>query len=303
MPALRVPGAVLTAFLFLGTWLACAPEDGEQGGGSTSAGAAAGQVLFGEPLALGGGSARTFVEIDAEGHPTRLGVAFGESMLQSLPTEPDGTMPCFDADGDGSLDESAECMLGVQRDLELPAGTPASVPFRWVGLNWNPEGHPAPAPPVYGVPHFDFHFYLPGPEAIAAIRPGPCGFMVDCEVFEHGRAPIPEPYMPVDYIEVGAVAAGEGNHLLDGTSPELGDPPQDFTHTFIYGAHDGHIIFYEPMIAEAFLAGRPDECHPIKQPKAWEVAGDYPTEYCMRYLPAERVYEVSLERFVSREAA
>lgn len=108
--------------------------------------------------------------------------------------------------------------------------------------------------------------------------------------------------MPPDYIEVGAVAAGEGNHLLDSKSPELGDPPEGFTHTFIYGAYDGHITFYEAMITAAFLASQPDECHPIKWPRALQVAGYYPTEYCMRYLPEEREYRVSLEGLVQREA-
>jgi hypothetical protein len=260
-------------------------------------------ILLGEPLELGGGSAQTYVELDPDRRPTVVGVTFGESLLEDLPAEPDGTMACFDADGDGSIDRSDECMLGVQRDLMMPEGAAASLPFRWVGLNWNPEGHPAPAPPVYGVPHFDFHFYLQSPEEIDEILPGTCGFMVDCEVFERGRIPIPEPYMPPDYLEVGAVAAGEGNHLLDSTSPELGDPPQDFTHTFIYGAYGGHIIFLEPMIAAAFLAGQPDECHPIKSPKAWEVAGYYPTQYCVRYLPEEGKYRVSLEGLVQREAS
>jgi hypothetical protein len=242
-------------------------------------------ILLGEPLELGAGRAQTFVELDRDGHPSVVGVSFEESLLDGLPTEPDGTMACFDADTDGRIDPSGECMLGVQRNLTMPDGIPASLPFQWVGLNWNPEGHPAPAPPAYGVPHFDFHFYLPGPEQIDEIRPGTCGFMVDCEVFERARTPVPERYMPLDYIEV----------------PELGDPPAAFTHTLIYGAHEGHIIFVEPMIAAAFIASQPDECHPIKLPQAWEVAGHYPTEYCMRYLPEEREYRVSLEGFVQRE--
>ncbi len=61
-------------------------------------------------------------------------------------------------------------------------------------------------------------------------------------------------------------------------------------------------FWFETQAAEACLASQPDECHPIKLPKAWEVAGYYPTEYCMRYLPEEKEYRVSLEGLVQREA-
>ena len=300
---MRIQAAVLSALCAVGTGVACGPatdrepREGEAGKAQTD-----GAALLGEPLKLGDGRAQTFVELDRDGHPSVVGVSFEESLLDGLPTEPDGTMACFDADSDGDIDPGGECMLGVQRKLAMPDGTPASLPIQWVGLNWNPEGHPAPAPPVYGVPHFDFHFYLASPEQIEAIRPGTCGFMVDCEVFEQARIPVPERYMPEDYVEVGAVAAGEGNHLLDSKSPELGDPPAAFTHTFIYGSHEGHLIFLEPMITAAFIAGQPNECHPIKSPEAWEVKGRYPTEYCMRYLPEQREYRISLEGFVQREA-
>lgn len=298
---MKRPATPLAVSFCVAAGAACAPASDQEPADEDATQADA-KVLLGPALELGGGSARTFVELDAEGHPLVVGVTFDQGLLEGLPTEPDGTMACFDADSDGSVDPSTECLLGVQRDLMMPQGAPTELPFRWVGLNWNPEGHPPPAPPVYGVAHFDFHFYLPHPEAIGEIRPGTCGFMVDCAVFERGRIPVPERYMPPDYIEVGAVAAREGNHLLDSTSPSLADPPQPFTHTLVYGAFDGHIIFLEPMIAHSFLASRPDECHPIKSPIAWEVAGYYPTRYCMRYEPEKEEYQVSLEGLVQREA-
>ena len=109
--------------------------------------------------------------------------------------------------------------------------------------------------------------------------------------------------MPAGYIEVGAAAGEEGNHLLLSTAPELGDPPAPFTQTFIFGSYDGHIIFYEPMIAASVFKQGLDECHEISRPAAWEVAGSYPTRYCMRYLQDEEAYTVSLESFVHRNAS
>ena len=93
-----------------------------------------------------------------------------------------------------------------------------------------------------------------------------------------------------------------GNHLIDSKTPELtpGGPP--FTHTFIYGAYDGHITFYEPMITHTFFKSRPNLCLSLKSPEAWEVGGSYPTDYCIRYFDVDGKYTVSLENFVHREA-
>lgn len=301
---MRSSAVPIVLFCSVGAGLACAPP-GDREPSADEAASASTQTgtLLGEPVDLGAGSARTYVDLDSNGDPMVVGVSFTAGMLDELPAQPDGTMACFDANGDGNLDPEEECMPGVERQLALPEGAPAGLPFRWVGLNWNPVGHLPPAPPAYAEPHFDFHFYMADRQTIAAIRPGTCGFMVDCEVFEQARMPVPDRYMPHGYIEVGAVAAQEGNHLLDPESPELQDPPAKFTYTFIYGSFGGHIIFYEPMITAAFLAGGPDECHSIQQPEAWEVAGYYPTEYCMRYLPEEQSYQISLEGLVRHDAS
>lgn len=272
--------------------------------GSCSPGRASSPELYrGDPAEFGRGNVSTFVHVDASGDVQSIGVRLSASALEGLPVEPDGTAPCFDVDGDGTHDAKTECFMMLRRDLDLPtAVAPATRPFGYVQFNYNPEGHPPPAPPVYAEPHFDFHFYLLGLEEVKEIRTGSCGFFIDCEVYERARVPVPAEYMPPGYIEVGAAAGEEGNHLLLSTSPELGDPPVDFTHTFIFGSYDGHIIFYEPMIAASVFASDLDECHEIAQPAAWEASGSYPTRYCLRYVPDEEAYTVSLESFVRREA-
>ena len=261
------------------------------------------ELYQGDSADLGSGDVSTYVEMDAAGDLMSIGVRLSASTLEGIPLELDGSAPCFDVDGDGTEDPLTECFKMLRRDLDLPTATLQGVdPFGYVQFNYNPHGHPAPAPPVYAEPHFDFHFYLVGLEDVKEIRTGTCGFFMDCEVFERARVPVPEQYMPPAYIEVGAAAGEEGNHLLLSTSPELGDPPADFTQTFIFGSYDGHIIFYEPMIAASVFTHSLDECYEIAQPTAWEVAGPYPTRYCMRYLPDEEAYAVSLESFVRRDA-
>jgi hypothetical protein len=262
------------------------------------------EVSEGDSADLGNGTVSTFVEMDEAGDLVSIGVRLSASAVDDLPLEPDGTAPCFDADGDGTEDPRTECFMMLRRDLLLPpAASHAVAPFGYVQFNYNPEGHPPPAPPVYAEPHFDFHFYLIDLQDVREIRTGTCGFFIDCEVFERARVPVPERYMPAGYIEVGAAAGEEGNHLLLSTAPELGDPPAPFTQTFIFGSYDGHIIFYEPMIAASVFKQGLDECHEISRPAAWEVAGSYPTRYCMRYLQDEEAYTVSLESFVHRNAS
>jgi hypothetical protein len=140
-------------------------------------------------------------------------------------------------------------------------------------------------------------------EEVEAIRPGPCVEKINCEDLETATKPVPAPYLPANYADVGAAVPAMGNHLIDTTAPELADPPQaEFTHSFIYGAYDGHITFYEPMIAHDFLLTQPSECKAMSLPEAWETSGYYPTEYCIGYSPEREEYTLSLEKFVYREA-
>ncbi|MSP66696.1 MAG: hypothetical protein EXQ96_01070 [Alphaproteobacteria bacterium] len=135
-----------------------------------------------------------------------------------------------------------------------------------------------------------------------ALRPGKCAELLDCADFERARKLIPARYIHPDRIDVGAAVPAMGNHLIDSKSPELapGGPP--FTHTFIVGSNDGHVIFYEPMVTSAYLVSGPEICASIKQPKGWEVAGYYPTKYCIRVSGRGGRHTVSLEGFVWRAA-
>jgi hypothetical protein len=270
-----------------------------------------GGTFLGARAELGKGTAQTYAELSPDGSPSVIGLTFTRGYLEELPTERNDTNRCFDLDENGRIDGPSEC-LG-EWDFALPLPTEATerpeIPFQWVGFGWNPEGH-EPAG-VWDVPHFDVHFYMTGREEVRQIRTGPCGFdpgagrsllLINCEDSVRGTKPIPAEYLPKDHIDVGVVVPDMGNHLILSTSPEFGDPPQRFTHTFIYGAFDGHITFFEPMLTREFLLGQPTICSGINQPEAWETAGYYPTEYCIRYLEAEARYTISLEGFEHRDA-
>lgn len=259
-------------------------------------------TVYGDRTSLGDGHVQTYIERNADGSPSAIGIEFPRSTLSNLPHGSDANN-CWDKNGNGQFDvEEHECLITHERILFLPKHN-RNIPFKWVLLNWNPEGHPPPG--VYDLPHFDIHFYIMDYLKRNHIRMGPCAVeMMDCDDLKKALTPVQPQFMPKEYISIGeAVAVPRmGNHLLNPRSPELLKPPENkkFTHTFFYGAYDGHIIFFEPMITLAFFQSKPDVCILTKQPSEFETSGYYPTKYCMRYEGSSGIYTVSLQGFVKR---
>ncbi|MCH8842495.1 MAG: hypothetical protein IID61_05895 [SAR324 cluster bacterium] len=269
--------------------------------------ALANERVYGDRVSLGDGQMETYIEFNGDGIPAAIGVEFGESLFANLPQGIADGYNCWDKNGDGklSLNPPYECVAGHHRVLFLPKHD-ENIPFNWVLLNWNPGGHIPPG--VFDVPHFDIHFYIMDYVANSFIRPGPCGpELVNCDDFKKGQIPIPPANIHPDFKNVHAVAPRMGNHLIDVTAPEFRPRPPDgdgheFTYAFIFGAYDGHITFYEPMVTVAYFQSHPNECAQIKLPSEYEISGYYPTEYCMRYAQRDGRYTVSLEGFVERKA-
>jgi hypothetical protein len=261
---------------------------------------------YGESAPLGNGALTAFSQSE-RGVPSTIGLLFRSSTLDGLPFDPPTAgLWCFDRDGDGVVDEQTECSGGYENALHLSQAfrTKVDTPFTYLLINWNPHGHIPPG--VYDVPHFDIHFYLNSNEERLAIRPGPCPQLVNCDDYELGKILPAEQYRTADHMDVDAVEPAMGNHLIDVTGPEFAG--EAFTHSFIYGVWDGHITFYEPMVTHQWFTElsdgtRTDECFALKLPAAWERAGWYPTEYCLRYRENRDELIASLEGFVYREAS
>ena len=249
------------------------------------------RTILGRSERLGSGTVQSFVTLDRAGAPLAIGVTLSAGALEQLPAVPNAVSRCYDLDGDGKY-TGHECHGDEERILDVPADSSAKLPFRWIQINWNPAGH---YNTPYARPHFDFHFHTGDRARVEAIAPGRCGELVDCRQFKIATRPVPARYVPSGYIDIGAVVPRMGNHLLDSRSPELQDS-LPFTSTFIYGAWDGELIFWEPMITLEFLASARDTCLEIRQPDAYRQAGYYPSEYCVRQKDnGERT--VSLEQF------
>jgi hypothetical protein len=256
----------------------------------SAVGAGRDHTVRGRVETMGAGTVQSFLRLDSKGAPLAIGVTLSAEALEQLPQSPNTVSRCFDLDGNGKH-TGHECIGDVERILDVPVADSSGLPFKWITVNWNAAGHPAP----YNRPHFDFHFYAVDREVVEGITPGHCGELVDCGHFTRATRPVPAQYLPGGHINVGAVVPRMGNHLLDSQSPEIKDS-LPFTRTFIYGAYEGELIFWEPMITLDFLRKTRDTCFGISQPVGFRQAGYYPTQYCVRENQGgERT--VSLERF------
>lgn len=248
-----------------------------------------GTVERGESAAVGSGTLETFGATDGDA-PSAVGVRLTTDAFGQLPTAP----------SDGRWDAGGIPCCGHETTLDYPDVVESTTNFEWFMLNWNPQGHP-PAD-VYGVPHFDFHFYTMARENRQEIESGTCEdaeTAVTCETFTRGMAEPPDAQMPPEYGLVPAVEPGMGNHLFDLQSPELNDG--EFSRTFLYGSFDGELIFLEPMITVEYLVTiEGEDRRELRTPDAYPEAGMYPTESVVRFVEdddAGDAYVVSLESF------
>jgi hypothetical protein len=262
---------------------------------------APGTRALGWTIPYGQGTATSYAQFERDGRPKAIGVAWSAGAFDGLPDGSD-MHHCQGLFPDHAIGQQAKCIPTFEHVLPLPDAVArrADMPFKWVLLNWNPRGHIPPG--IYDVPHFDVHFMLVPIADVFAIESGTCGPEgVRCDQFRIGKKPLPPNYVPADFRDVDAVVPAMGNHLIDVTGPEFQKHP--FTHSFIYGAYDGKVIFYEQMVTRAHLLGKQDGCTPIKSPKAVAVGGYYPTLTCQRYDARSGEYMASLEHFVHREAS
>jgi hypothetical protein len=248
------------------------------------------RIEYGASQALGNGSARTFVAVDASGKPTSVGVALSEAALTNLPMTPNAPSP-------------SAAML----TLALPTTAPATG-FDHVMLDWNPQGHEPDN--VYTHPHFDFHFYKVSAAEVMAIMPTDPQFATKAAALPAAQY-VPSRYQAAHILgnvpAAAAVVPMMGLHWLDTASPELQPPPagRTFTETFIYGSYNGKFIFLEPMITKAYLESLKNNTamtRAIPTPAKVQDAGYYPSAYSIGYDAAAKEYRITLQELTYRQA-
>jgi hypothetical protein len=218
------------------------------------------EEFIGEKISIGNGQAWTFINVDAEGVPTAIGVRFDSEVLEGLPT--------------GSM-FADEFILNLSQAVTVE-------PYDHFTMDWNEHGHESPG--VYDIPHFDFHFYFMTEAERNLIKP------TDDDQF---NAPMEARYLPPDYLETPGGVPHMGAHIIDLLSPEIAGSGI-FTYTFIYGKYKAEINFLEPMVTQAFLESKSTIRKEIRQPQQWQKEGYYPQDYTISYDADTDVYEVAL---------
>jgi len=216
------------------------------------------QELDGPAVAVGSGTARAFVVMDG-GTARSVGIALTDDALQGLPS----TM--------------------TEWQLALPAGTTAR-PWDHMTLDWNPQGHEPT--PIYGVPHFDFHFYTISPAEQTSIAGGP------------DTTTVASQYVPANYASQVVSVPQMGVHWADTLAAEFHGHP--FDQTLIYGFYRGRMVFMEPMVTRAYLQSGADLQRAVPQPAAFQTAGAYPTRFSIRHDAAAHRILVSLDSLTAR---
>lgn len=227
------------------------------------------KVYNSEKIQVHGGKAWSSLTLDAKGQPKQFAIVLDDAVLNSVPSGP------------GNGDHMSNTFL-----VPVPAEAKQSTPFKFLMLNWNPEGHEPEH--IYTVPHFDLHYYLTTKEEVMGYT----------DTAKLNADPAPG-YVPANHIGAHPLPM-MGKHWIDVTSPEL-DGTTAFTQTFIYGSYDSKIVFYEPMITLNFLKQNGNYERSLPQPAKFKTGGFYPTR--LKIKKQNGTTEIILDGFVERQAS
>ncbi|NNU81669.1 hypothetical protein HMH01_14610 [Halovulum dunhuangense] len=235
--------------------------------GLTSA-VAAEEIVRGAEVAFGAGTAHSWALLDSQNRPQEIGVSMSADAVATLGND----------------------MIFVT--LPLPERA-IEAGYGHVSLDWMPHGHHPDG--LFGVPHFDVHFYFTSEADRLAIDPADPAYMTRAANYPDRI------FMPADYApppQPDPVPA-MGEHWLDTTHPIFSGAP--FDHVFIYGSWDGAVTFVEPMVSLDVIASRQPITAEVKQPEAVARTGWYPTRYTISYDPKTDTHDVALGGLVLRE--
>jgi hypothetical protein len=235
-------------------------------------------TFFGPPQSIGNGTVKTYATLDKSGNPTEVGVRLSAASLDGLPAE-DAVPPQM-------------LILAFPRQA-------AATAFDHVMLNWNSHGHQPVE--LFGKPHFDIHFYMVNPVAVAGIDPSKPDFATRAARFPDQK------YVPQDYVlPPGSPAENAvpamGLHWVDATAG-LKPGKYDFKQILINGSWDGAYTFVEPMMTREWMLTKQTVQEKVKQPQAYQKNAYYPTAYSVHYDDQAKEYSVTLGGMTMRHAS
>ncbi|QGX94934.1 hypothetical protein EI982_09100 [Haloplanus rallus] len=268
---------------------------------------------YGDAVDLGEGRVRPFTTETPSGEPKYHGVEFDRSALEGLPSaaeldEDEGT---YD-DKYGPNGEALEVHRKQSLEFFVPFPDAAETPFTFLGLNWNPDGHPG-GKGAWLVPHFDVHFHMLDTGTVDAIE-GPALPPYDDP---EATGEIPAERIPDGYVRSPEPVADEryitdmGEHTAPRDAPELPDGPDDdgnpdrFTATLIQGFvgvgasdADPRLAFVEPMLTREYLRDLDGtDVFDVPQPEVYPHDERHPRTYAIRDVPSAETVCVVLQEF------
>ena len=262
-------------------------------------------TVYGQAKGLGEGFAQVYAELDAVGAPRVIGVSFDQGMLEGLPTMPNTWSRCFDK----NEKRPDRCSRRMQWRLRAPVRAAAG----------------AGAAPGHAILMGQRQLQSDGPPAAGAAGLG--GAPRRLPLLHHagggGGADPARPVQRADPLrrlqarpDAGACGLRACRpHRRRRRGPRHGQSPDRLevtragrpgpgVHPYLHLRRlrrPGHVLraYDHPRLP-------PEPARscavPIKQPEAWATGGYYPTTYCIRHLPDDERYTVSLEDFVHRTA-
>ncbi|AFO57686.1 MULTISPECIES: hypothetical protein [unclassified Natrinema] len=255
-----------------------------------------------EPVSLGNGELRTFTTVSPSGDPTYHGVVLDRDALTGLPSA--AVLRTRAERGDsgnkyGPTGAALEIHHAWSQEFFVPFPETAATPFTFLGLSWNPEGHPPPG--TYDVPHIDVHFHMLEAATVDAITGlNAASYTIPEPRLPEGYTRVPEPSLGGEF----AVVTDMGEHLVDADSPA--GPGDEFTATLIWGAYEtsgdgrGELTFVEPMVTKRYLETvTGTDRYEIPQPTLYPTAGAYPTAYAVRDVPNDDAIAITIEAFTA----
>jgi hypothetical protein len=235
-----------------------ADEVGTEVGAEVLSGDAHGvaHVRYGPEVPVGEGVARSYAVMNG-GDVEEVGVALSEGALRGLPQVDEHAGHGSDKAPGGAPPGHVEFVLAMPGEH--------GTPYRFVGLDWNPVGHPPMG--IYDAPHFDIHFYTIPEAERNLIDPSHPEFAARASRVPAMEA-APVGYLPHHVLEQAEPAAltvpRMGLHWVNPAGAEFAGGP--FTAAMLYGSWDGEFVFVEPMVALDFLLQDPDLTMPLSRP-------------------------------------
>jgi hypothetical protein len=268
---------------------------GNDGGGFPPSGI----TEYGDAVEVGDGEVRPFTTETPSAEPKYHGVEFDRDALEGLPTADE----LRDADNTDEADKYAAGGQALRVHFEwsleyfVPFPDAEHTPFSFLGLNWNPEGHPG-AGGAWRVPHFDIHFHMLDTGTVDDIT-GPQAPPYDDLPDER----IPEGYTRGPVVDERYIT-DMGEHVAPSDAPEIPADPDSFTNTLIQGFvgvdGDPRLAFVEPMITREYLRGFDGvEEFDVPQPETYPHDSRHPTAYSVRDVPSKDAVTVVIQEFES----